>query len=267
MFEVLQYDFMQHALIAGLLVSIICGIMGTLAIVNRIVFLSGGIAHAAYGGIGFSIFMGLPYLVGTIGFSIATAILMAVIALNNKERSDAIIGVIWASGMACGIVLVDLTPGYQVDLISYLFGSILTVSKTDLIVMGGVASVICIFVSLFYDSLLAISYDEEFAKVRGVSVKSLYFFMIILLAVTIVLVIQVVGLILVIALLTIPAYIMEKYSKSLFQMMTGAIVLGSLFSIVGLFLAFEFNISASASIILVASSAFFVNIGIKSIRF
>jgi len=261
MIEALQYDFMQHALIAGLIASIICGIMGTLAIVNRLVFLSGGIAHAAYGGIGLSIFMGWPFLMGTIGFSITAAILMAIIALNNKERSDAIIGVIWASGMACGIVLVDLTPGYQVDLMSYLFGNILTVPKTDLIVMGGIACVIFMFISLFYDNILAISYDEEFARVRGVYVKSLYFSMIILLAVTIVLVIQVVGLILVIALLTIPAYIMEQYAKSLFQMMIGSIFLGCLFSIVGLFFAFEFNISASASIILVASSAFFINIG------
>jgi zinc transport system permease protein len=259
MIEALQYDFMQHALMAGLLASLICGIMGTLAIVNRLVFLSGGIAHAAYGGIGLSIFMGWPFLVGTIGFSIATAILMAIIALKNKDRSDAIIGVIWASGMACGIVLVDLTPGYQVDLMSYLFGSILTVPKTDLLVMGGMAGVICIFVGLFYDNLVAISYDEEFARVRGVYVKSFYFSMIILLAVTIVLVIQVVGLILVIALLTIPAYIMEKYARSLFQMMIGGIALGCLFSIVGLLIAFNYNISAGASIILVASAAFLFN--------
>jgi len=259
MIEALQYEFMQHALMAGLLASIICGIMGTLAIVNRLVFLSGGIAHAAYGGIGLSIFMGWSFLVGTIGFSIASAILMSIIALNNKERSDAIIGVIWSSGMAIGIVLVDLTPGYQVDLMSYLFGSILTVPKTDLIVMGGMACLICIYVSLFYDTIVAVSYDEEFSKVRGVYVKRLYFSMIILLAVTIVLVIQVVGLILVIALLTIPAYIMEKYAKSLLQMMMGAIVLGSLFTIVGLFLAFKYNISAGASIILVASIIFFMN--------
>jgi len=260
MIEALQYDFMQHALMAGLLASLICGIMGTLAIVNRLVFLSGGIAHAAYGGIGLSIFMGWSFLFGTIVFSIAMAILMAFIALRNKERSDAIIGVIWASGMAVGIVLVDLTPGYQVDLMSYLFGSILTVPKTELIAMGGMACFICIFVSLFYDNIVAVSYDEEFSRVRGVYVKSLYFSMIIMLAVTIVLVIQVVGLILVIALLTIPAYIMEQYAKSLFQMMIGAIILGSLFSIVGLFLAFKFNISAGASIILIASLVFFINI-------
>jgi len=126
------------------------------------------IAHAAYGGIGLSIFMGWPFLTGTIGFSIASAMLMAGITLNNKGRSDAIIGVIWALGMAVGIILLDLTPGYQVDLMSYLFGSILTVPKTDLMIMGAVAVILTFLVGLFYAELLAISYDEEFAKVRGV---------------------------------------------------------------------------------------------------
>jgi len=259
MIEALQYDFIQHALIAALFASIICGIMGTLAVVNRLVFLSGGIAHAAYGGIGLSIYMGWPFLFGTIGFAIATALIMASIAFHNKERSDAIIGVIWALGMACGIILVDQTPGYQVDLMSYLFGSILTVTKLDLIVMGVVTCFIIIVLRIFYHDFVAISYDEEFAKVRGINVNALYCVMIIMLALTIVLVIQVVGLILVIALLTIPAYIMEKYAKSLFQMMIGATILGCIFCVMGLILSYSYDISASASIILVASTFFFIN--------
>jgi len=256
MIEALQFDFMQHALIAAILASYICGIMGALIVVNRIVFLSGGIAHAAYGGIGLSVFMGWPFLIGTIGFSVVSAIIMAGISLNNKERSDAIIGVIWAFGMAFGIILVDLTPGYQVDLMSYLFGSILTVPKTDLIIMGVVAAILTFFVTLYYFELLAISYDDEFARVRGLPVKKLYFSMIIMLAITIVLVIRVVGLILIIALLTIPAYIMEKFARSLFQMIIGSILLACIFSISGLFLSYQFNIATGASIILVASVFF-----------
>jgi len=265
MIDALQYDFMQQALMAGLLTSLICGIMGSITVINRLVFLSGGIAHAAYGGIGLSIFMGWPFLAGTIGFSMATALLMAAVTIYNRERSDAIIGVIWATGMAIGIILVDLTPGYQVDLMSYLFGSILTVPNSDLIVMEWVAGGIILFVCLFYDAILAISYDEEFARVRGVHVTFLYFSMIVLLAVTIVLVIQVVGLILIIALLTIPAYIMEKYTKSLWQMMLGSIGLNALFSTVGLILAYHFNISASASIILMAGACFLIHLGIGTI--
>ena len=186
-------------LIAGLLASIICGIMGTFVVVNRIVFLSGGIAHAAYGGIGLAFYFGWPFLLGTIGFSLAAAFLMAAITLTAKHRADSIIGVIWALGMAFGIILMDLTPGYNVDLMSYLFGSILSVPRSDLWIMVGLGILITTLVALYYKNLLAMSYDEEFARIRGVPVKTLYFLLIGMLAVTIVLVIQVVGLILAIA--------------------------------------------------------------------
>ena len=258
MLEALQYEFMRNALAAGLLASVICGIMGTLVVVNRIVFLSGGIAHAAYGGIGLSFFFGWPYLVGTLGFSFTAAMVMAAVSLKAKHRADTIIGVIWATGMACGIILLDLTPGYNVDLMSYLFGSILTVPGSDLWIMLVVGVLIAGFVIWFYQDLLAISYDEEFARIRGVPIRALYFGLIGMLAVTIVMVIQVVGLILVIALLTIPPFIVEKYAKSLFQMMLGSSLLGAVFTISGLWLSYAFNLTSGASIILVAGFAFFL---------
>ena len=258
MFEALQYEFMRNALAAGLLASVICGIMGTLVVVNRIVFLSGGIAHAAYGGIGLSFFLGWPYLVGTLGFSFTAAMVMAAVSLKSKHRADTIIGVIWATGMACGIILLDLTPGYNVDLMSYLFGSILAVPGSDLWIMLLVGTVITGFVIWFYQDLLALSYDEEFARIRGVPIRALYFGLIGMLAVTIVMVIQVVGLILVIALLTIPPFIVEKYAKSLFQMMLGSSLLGAVFTISGLWLSYAFDLTSGASIILVAGFVFFL---------
>ena len=258
MLEALQYEFMRNALAAGLLVSVICGIMGTLVVVNRIVFLSGGIAHAAYGGIGLSFFLGWPYLVGTLGFSFTAAMVMAAVSLKAKHRTDTIIGVIWALGMACGIILLDLTPGYNVDLMSYLFGSILTVPQSDLWIMLIVGALIGGFVVYFYKDLLAISYDEEFARIRGVPTRALYFALIGMLAVTIVMVIQVVGLILVIALLTIPPFMVEKYAKSLFQMMLGSSLLGAVFTVCGLWLSYAFDLTSGASIILVAGVAFFL---------
>ena len=258
MLEALQYEFMRNALAAGLLASVICGIMGTLVVVNRIVFLSGGIAHAAYGGIGLSFFMGWPYMIGTLGFSLTAAMVMAAVRLKSKHRADTIIGVIWALGMACGIILLDLTPGYNVDLMSYLFGSILTVPVSDLWIMLIVGALIAGFTIYFYKDLLAISYDEEFARVRGVPIRALYFGLIGMLAVTIVMVIQVVGLILVIALLTIPAFIVEKYAKSLFQMMVGSSLLGAVFTISGLWLSYAFNLTSGASIIMVAGITFFL---------
>jgi zinc transport system permease protein len=258
MLEALQYEFMRNALAAGLLASVICGVIGSLVVVNRIVFLSGGIAHAAYGGIGLAFFFGWPYLAGTLGFSLAAAMLMALVTLHARHRADTIIGVLWAVGMAIGVVLLDLTPGYNVDLMSYLFGSILTVPASDLWVMLGTGVAVAGFVAVFYQDLLTLSYDEEFARIRGVPVRALYFSLIGLLAVAIVMVIQVVGLILVIALLTIPPFIVEKYAQSLFQMMVGASALGALFTVSGLWLSYAFDLTSGAAIILVAGAAFFL---------
>jgi zinc transport system permease protein len=260
MIEALQFGFMQHALVAGLLASVICGIMGTLVVVNRIVLLSGGIAHAAYGGIGLAFYFGLPYLLGTLGFSLVAAMLMATVSLKAKHRTDTIIGVIWALGMALGIILIDLSPGYNVDLMSYLFGSILTVPASDLLIMLIAGVLIALAVAYYYKDLLALSYDEEFAQIRGVPVKRLYFILIGMLAVTIVLVIQVVGLILVIALLTIPPFIAEKYTKSLVQMMVWSCLLGVFFTTTGLWLSYRYNLTSGATIIMVSGIAFFVSL-------
>lgn len=266
MIEALQFEFIQNALIAGLLASVICGIMGTLVVVNRIVFLSGGIAHAAYGGIGMAFYFGWSYLLGTIGFSLVAALVMAAVSMKAKHRSDTVIGVIWAIGMASGIILIDLSPGYNVDLMSYLFGSILTVPRSDLGIMLAMAMAITALVSFYYKDLLALSYDEEFARIRGVPVTALYFTMIGMLAVTIVLVIQVVGLILVIALLTIPPFIVEKYAKSLLQMMVGSSVLGALFTITGLWLSYKYNLTSGASIVMVSGLAFVVSLLVDRMR-
>ncbi len=267
MIEALQFDFMQNALFAGLLASIICGVIGTLVVVNRLVFLSGGIAHAAYGGIGLAFYFKWPYLPGTIGFSLAAAMLMAAVSHTVKHRADTIVGVIWAVGMAFGIILIDLTPGYNVDLMSYLFGSILTVPSSDLVVMTAVGVVITVLVFFYYPDLLAMSYDEEFARIRGVQVKALYFGLIGMLAVTIVLVIQVVGLILVIALLTIPPFIVEKHAKSLAQMMVASSVLGSVFTLAGLWLSYQYNLTSGATIIMVSGTAFIISFLVDRICF
>ncbi|MCP4022125.1 MAG: metal ABC transporter permease [Desulfobacteraceae bacterium] len=264
--EILEFEFMQNAIMAGLMTSIICGIMGTLVVVNRIVFLSGGIAHAAYGGIGLAFYFKWPVMIATMGFSLAASMLMAAVTFKVKHRADTIIGVIWALGMAFGIILVDLTPGYNVDLMSYLFGSILTVPKSDLWVMLIIAILVIGLVMLYYRDLVAISYDEEFARIRGVPVKRLYFILIGMLGLTIVMVIQVVGLIMVIALLTIPPFIVEKYAKSLGWMMVGSSVLGAAFTLCGLWLSYRFDLTSGASIILVAGGVFLVTLLLDQIH-
>jgi zinc transport system permease protein len=270
MLEALQFEFMRNALLAGLAAGVICGVVGSLVVVNRIVFLAGGIAHAAYGGIGLAFFLGWPFLLGTSSFALAAALVMALVTMRMKHRADTVIGVIWAVGMAIGVILLDLTPGYNVDLMSYLFGSILTVSVNDLWIMLGVGGVILGLVGCYYHPLLAMSYDEEFALVRGVPVRGLYLALIVMVAITVVLVMQMVGLILVIALLTMPSFIAERHAGSLLQMMAMAVLLNLVFIVGGLWLSYTFDLTSGASIILVAGGGFFlswvVEVGLGRVR-
>jgi zinc transport system permease protein len=256
MWEALQLEFVRNAVTAGLLVSLVCGVIGTLVVVNRIVFLAGGIAHAAYGGIGLAFFMGWPYLAGTLGFSLFSAGVMAAVTLKAKHRADAMVGIIWAVGMAVGVILLDLTPGYHADLMSYLFGSILAVPASDLWQMGLMAILVIAVVVYYYHDFLAMSYDDEFARLRGVPVAFLYCLLLGMIAVTVVMIIRVVGLILVIALLTIPPFIAEKFTGSLRTMMAVSSVLSGLFTLIGLWLSYLFNLTSGATIILVAASGF-----------
>jgi zinc transport system permease protein len=257
--EALQFEFMRNAVLAGIMASAICGVIGTLVVVNRIVFLAGGIAHAAYGGIGLAFFLGLPYIVGIFGFSIVVSMIMAAITLKEKNRADTFIGVLWAVGMALGVILLDIKEGYNVDLMSYLFGSILAVPSSELYVMAGLSSFIIITVGFYYHDFLVMSYDQEFAQLRGVAVKPLYFLMIGMIAISVVMVIKVVGLILIIALLTIPPFIAEKYTQSLLQMMLLSAVLSIMFSLIGLWISYKLNLTSGATIIMVAAAVFFLS--------
>ena len=253
MLDILHYEFIQNAIIAGLLVSIASGIIGSLIVVNRMVFLAGGIAHTSYGGIGLAVYFGLPIFLGASVFAVGAALLMAIITLNQRDKIDTFIGLIWAVGMAIGIIFVDLTPGYNVDLMSYLFGSILAVSNEDITYMSILLIAIIIIVTLFYREILAVSYDSEYASLRGINVKFFYTLILILSALTVVIAIKVVGLILVIALLTIPIYIAEKVSTSLGTMMFVSGVLSSVFTLIGLWFSYQFDLTSGASIILVSA--------------
>ena len=251
--EILSFEFMQNAIVAGLLVSIASGIIGSLIVVNRMVFLAGGIAHTSYGGIGLAVYFGLPIFLGASLFAVGAAILMAAVTLNQRDKTDTFIGLIWAVGMAVGIVFVDMTPGYNVDLMSYLFGSILAVSNADIWYMSALLVVIVAIVAIFYRQILAVSYDSEYAKLRGVDVRFFYTLILVVSALTVVIAIKIVGLILVIALLTIPVYIGEKLSSSLATMMAMSGILSTIFTFLGLFLSYSYDITSGASIILVSA--------------
>ncbi len=257
--EFIQYEFMRNALAACLLISVCCGVMGSLVVVNRLVFLSGGIAHASYGGVGAAIYLGVSPYLGAALCALLASLVMGGISLRAKHRSDSTIGVIWAVGMAAGIILVDMTPGYNVDLMSYLFGSILLVPSSSLWLMGTLNLMVLGWVRLFYYDLLAMSYDEEHARVMGVPVRGLYYSLLALAALTVVTVIQAVGLILVIALLTIPAVMAEGFARSLGTMMIWSVLLSAVFCVSGLLLAYSLNLTAGAAIVMVATGGYFLS--------
>jgi zinc transport system permease protein len=256
MLEALQFSFFRNALIAGALVSIGGGIIGTFIIVNRLVFLSGGIAHSAYGGIGIAYFLNQDPVLGAIIFSLLSAFGMGYVARKTRERADTIIGVMWAIGMALGIIFLDFSAGYKADLMSYLFGSILAVPSSDLLFMFVLDIFILLIVIFLYKGFVAISFDEEFATVENVPVNTLFFVLFGLIALTVVITMRLVGLIMVIALLTIPPAIAGIYFKDLKKMMIAASFFGMIFSTCGLFLSYSFNLTSGATIILVSGIAY-----------
>ena len=258
MLELLQYEFLRNAIYSALLASIACGIIGVYVVVNRIVFLSDGISHAAFGGIGLGYFLGLNPIYSAIAFSIAVAVGIGATSKKLGAREDTVIGVIWAVGMAVGIVFIRLTPGYVPDLFSYLFGNILTVPRSDLIVMLVLDLILVLTVGFLFKELLAISFDREFAQTLRLPVNLIYYILLTLVAFTVVMLIRVVGVILVMALLTIPAAVSEIFTKRLLHMMFGAAALSLLFTLLGLWLSYVTNLPSGATIVILAAAVFFV---------
>jgi zinc transport system permease protein len=255
MIEALSFEFIQHALLAGILVSFAAGVIGSLIVVNRMVFLAGGMAHASYGGIGMAVYFGFPIFLGASLFAVGAAMLIAFLTMHKRHRMDTFIGLIWAVGMAIGVIFIDLTPGYNVDMMSYLFGSILAVSTEDIYFMAALLAIINFVITFWYRDILAVSYDSEYAKLRGVNVRFFYTLILILSALTVVVAIKVVGLILVIAMLTIPVYIAEKLSTSLLSMMFISGMIATLFTLTGLWFSYSYNLTSGASIILVSAAS------------
>lgn len=263
--SILDYEFMRNALLAGVMVSVACGLIGTLVVLNRIVFLSGGIAHAAYGGVGIAFFLGVDPTIGAVVFSLISSIAMGLVQRKTRQRADTLIGVMWALGMALGVVFANLTPGYKPDLMSYLFGSILAVSRFDIWLMLAVALLMIVLIAVLYNGFLAISFDETFARIRGLPVDFLYMLMIVMIGLTVVVSMRVVGLILVIALLSIPPAIAAMFSNSMWRIMLLSISLSILFTVIGLIFSYTWNLTSGATIILVAAAAYLLTFIGKSL--
>ena len=264
--EMLSLDFMQNAFIAAFLVAIACGVMGSYVVVNKIAGTAGGVAHASFGGIGLACFCGFSPMLGALGMALACAFVMGYLTWIDRDRSDTLINVIWAAGMAAGVILTDLTPGYSGDLTSFLFGSILTVPRELLLGMTVLTAGILGVSAFFFKPFLAISHDPEFARVRGVPVLRLYMLLMAMTACTVVMAVQTVGLILVIALLTIPAYVAESHSDNLKQMMLLSCVFSVVLSMAGLFVAYALNFTVGPMIILFSVLLYVLNWGIQKLR-
>jgi zinc transport system permease protein len=266
MLEVLQYEFMRNAVVAGLLASVACGIIGCYVIVKRMVFISGGVSHASFGGIGLGYFLGIEPIIGAFFFTIASALGMGLVIRRAKVAEDTTIGILWAMGMAMGIIFIGLTPGYAPGLMGYLFGTILIVPTSDIIMMLILAAIIVAVVILLYKEFLATSFDEEFATVVGLPVERLYFLLLVLIAFTVVVLIRVVGTILVIALLTIPAAMARRFTHDLKKMMLLSILFGGLFTSGGLWLSYELDLASGATIILVSGVTFLASLLVSRLR-
>ncbi len=266
MLDVLQYQFMQNALLAGLLAAIACGIVGVYVVVKKVVFISGGIAHASFGGIGLGYLVGINPVLGAMAFTVASSLGIGLVTRRTRLPEDTAIGIMWAMGMALGIILIGLAPGYAPDLFSYLFGNILTVPFFDLMLMLVLDVVIIMLVALLYKGFLYLSFDEEFSTVSGVPTERLYFILLCLIALTVVVLIRVVGIILVIALLTIPAALARQFTHSLKNMMLLAILAGVIFTFSGLWISYVLNLASGATIILVSGTVLFISFGINKLR-
>lgn len=266
MLEILQYDFMRNALLAGLLASVACGIIGVYIVTKRIVFISGGIAHASFGGIGLGYLIGISPVLGALFFSLAAALGMGLVTRKTKLPEDTAIGILWATGMALGVIFIGLAPGYAPDLFSYLFGNILTVPSADLILMLLLDAIIVGLVFALYKEFLAVSFDEEFGTVVGVPVAVLYLLLLCLVALTVVVLLRVAGMILVIALLTIPATLARQFTHNLGRMMGLAILFGALFTFGGLWLSYLLDLASGATIIILSGITLFIYLGFSRWR-
>ncbi len=257
--EALSYPFFQRALVAGLLAAVACGIVGTFVVVRGIASISGGLAHAAFGGVGLGYLMGFDPTLGALGFGLASAFGVEVAERRLKQGIDTLIAMVWAIGMALGIVFIALAPGSEPDLMGYLFGNILFVPGRFLFFIAGLDLVIVGVVILLFRRLEAVAFDEEFAWVIGMPVEALSLLLLALVATTVVILIRVVGVILVLALLTMPAAIARHWTDSLAPMMVLASIVGAICITVGLFFSwmlssvFSLDVPTGPAIILLAA--------------
>jgi len=261
-----EYHFLQNAFIAGIFASIVCGVIGVIIVEKKLIMMSGGIAHTAYGGVGLGYLLGFEPIIGAFIFALGSAWIIGFLKRKNDTNSDIIIGLLWSLGMALGILFIALMPGYPPDMTSYLFGNILSITRFDLILMIILTIVVMIVIFSFFDTWQAYLFDEEFAFITGLKTNVLEYVLLSLIALAIVVLIRVVGIILVLALLTAPAAIAGLLVKGFKKRMLIATLLGMLFCISGLWFSYELNIASGASIVIISVLCYIIVYGINIIK-
>jgi zinc transport system permease protein len=246
---IFQYDFIIRGLLGAVFASITAGIAGTYIVSRRMVFLTGGITHASFGGIGIGYFLGISPIVGAAVFGIFSALGIEYLSVKQKIREDSAIGILWALGMAIGIIFIYLTPGYSPNLMSYLFGSILTVTRGDIIALGVLSALLIAYFSIFYRTVLYISFDEAYARTYSSYVDIFKYFTTSLMAITIVLNIRMAGVVLVLSLLTIPPNIAMLFTKKYTRVIWLSVITGFAGTATGFIVSYFAGIPVGATII------------------
>jgi zinc transport system permease protein len=262
----LSYEFMRNALMAGVLAAVLCGVVGPFVVVKRLAFLSDGISHAAFGGMGVCFYFGLDPLLGAVSVALGCALTLGLLDTEAIRSYDAVIGVLWAVGLAVGIAFVYKTPGYAPNLMTYLFGNILLVSRHDLKVLLVLACSVLVILAIFFKGIVAVAFDEVFARVQGAPVKVLLSLLLTMIALSVVILIQVVGIILVVALLTIPPVICLMFLKDLRLVILGSVLIGVGMTLGGLALSYAYDLPSGPAIILLGAALLSIVYAARKLR-
>lgn len=247
-----QYNFLQNAVWGALLASIACGIIGPMIVEKRLVMMSGGIAHTAFGGIGLGYYLGVEPITTALGFSVASALAIGQIQRRTKVMTDVLVGMFWPLGMALGILFISFTPGYPPSMSSYLFGDILTVSNSDLLVMAIQDAVLIFIATAFFHLLQAYLFDEEFSTALGLPVWLAESLIYIMIAITVVVLIRVVGIILILSLLCVPPALARLFTSDLVRMIGLSSIIGAILCLAGLWVSYQFNLASGAAIVILS---------------
>lgn len=268
MIEMLEYTFFRHALIGIIIISVMTALIGTYIVTRRMVFVSGGITHACFGGLGFGYWLGVnPLIIATV-FAVAGALGVDWLSEKREVRRDSAIAVVWAVGMALGVLFISITPGNVPELTSFLFGNVLNIGKIDLWIFGVVAVVVIIYYVVFYRRIVAVSFDEEFAKTRGLPVKAINIIMTVVVSVIIVLAIRMIGIMLLMSLVSLPQLTAELFTRRYHSLLMISGLISVSTSVLALWMCGWISVPASAGIVLLMSltyvaAAFWKKMSIK----